>query len=126
MPTIFNKAELISANTKTSAQLTADEAKLNELQKFRTYSYHHILVVANTTEAAAEVVDNRTDLMGFMHPSMEPAKKYQAVPSPTGKGEYIAARLVLRRSLVDLQALLHHPCRNSVHVAWYGQHLDQK
>lgn len=103
MPTIINKSELVAANTKSNASVQASEDKLNVLKRFRSYSYHHVLIAANTTIAAAEVVDNRTDIMGFMHPSTNEKRKYEAIPSKSGNGSYV----VLINGMTDAQYLIN-------------------
>ena len=103
MARIINKAELVASGTKTAKEVDRDEAKLNELHKFRTYSYHHILIAANTTIAAAEVIQNTTDIKGFLHPSMEKEAKYAAIPSKSGNGSYI----VMINGMTDAEYLIN-------------------
>lgn len=103
MPRIANRDVLIAANTKTARAIDRDEAKLNELHKFRSYSYHHILIAANTTIAAIEVIENKTNLEAFLHPSMEKEKKYDAIPSKSGNGSYI----VLINGMTDAEYLIN-------------------
>lgn len=104
MPRIFNRDKLIAAGTKTAAGVDEDEAHLNALHKFRTYSYHHVLIAANTTVAAAEIISNVTDIEAFLHPSMEKDKKWDAVPSKSGNGSY----MVLINGMTDAEFLINH------------------
>lgn len=102
MPRISNKADLIAAGTKTAAALQQDEDKLNALHKFRTYGYHHVLIAANTTIAAAEVINEKTDITRFLHPGMSAEKKYEPIASKSGNGSYI----VVINGMTDAQYLI--------------------
>lgn len=102
MPRIFNKDALLKAGTKTAGDIKADEEKLNVLHKFRSYDYHHILIAANTTIAAVEVIDEKKDLKRFLHPGMSNEKKYQPIPSVSGNGSYV----VIINGMTDAQYLI--------------------
>jgi hypothetical protein len=67
----------------------------NPLNFYRTYSYHHILFIADGTETAEEL--SGTDAVDvFTHP-FDSGSRYKAITSPSGNGKYI----VLINGLTD-------------------------
>jgi len=98
MPTIYNKDDLIASSKVPKAVLDDVEAKINILKSFRTYSYHHILAVANTTEAMDSLNDSM-DMKDWLHPVND---KYTPIPAIRGSGSYI----ILINTMTDADFLI--------------------
>ena len=98
MPTIYNKDNLVATTNVPKAVLDDVEAKLNVLKSFRTYSYHHILAVANTTEAM-DALNDSMDMKDWLHPVND---KYTPIPAIKGSGSYI----ILINTMTDADFLI--------------------
>lgn len=79
---------------------------INPLSRYRTYSYHHIVIACDTTEVA-EVLAQSTELDGYMRPpdqrfntSEEPYAKYK--PIETSVGNYC----ILINSFTDAELVI--------------------
>lgn len=90
----------------TQAQINTYNTKLVELQQFRSYSYHHILLVSNTTIAADYLFDGSTTgsnaLDRFLHASYTDKYSAQSVSSNPSDGQY----MVLINGMTDAQFLI--------------------
>jgi len=58
----------------------------NILSKYRSYSYHHVLIACDSTETANEL-SNSTEIVQFEHPRA--ASKYNPRPVNRGSGYYV-------------------------------------
>jgi hypothetical protein len=106
MARIVNKDQYSGNDTIKREYIENMETKLNELHKFRSYSYHHVLIVANTTEAADTAVSKSSasigaggDLGSLLHPSID--NKYEPIKTPGG-GSY----MVLVNGLTDAEFMI--------------------
>jgi len=86
--------------------INVNKASINPLSKYRTYSYHHILMACDTTEMA-EVLANTTNLTGFSRPAgqqfntfEDPYAKYK--PINTQFGNYV----ILINGLTDAEFVI--------------------
>lgn len=106
MARIVNKAQYAGSDSVKTQYINDIENKLLELQRFRSYSYHHILVVANTTSAAEAAVGKTSvsigaggDLGSLLHPSVD--NKYEPIVTDSG-GSY----MVLINGMTDAEYLI--------------------
>lgn len=88
MAKILNIVDLVGKDPSKADWFKDIQKKLDELHQFRTYSYHHIMVVGNT-DAAVEYATNTSNVETLLHPSYE--NKYQPITTPSGpnNGQYI-------------------------------------
>lgn len=94
----------------TQNQVDQYNKKLTALQQFRSYSYHHILLAANTSAAAESLFASSTNSASasspidrWMHPSY--TEKYKPIPvNPTGSDE--GSYMVLINGLTDAEFLI--------------------
>jgi putative chitinase len=101
MARIFNSDQRI-LNGKTPQDIIDVEKELNLLHQFRTYSYHHILVVANTTAAANYAMES-SDIETWMHASYEDKYMPKKPPGvPDGKDAY----MVLINGMTDAEFVI--------------------
>ena len=106
MARIVNKEQYAGSDSVKAQYINDIENKLLELQRFRSYSYHHILVVANTTSAAEDAVGKTNksigaggDLGSLLHPSVD--NKYEPIVTDSG-GSY----MVLINGMTDAEYLI--------------------
>jgi uncharacterized protein YcbK (DUF882 family) len=90
MSRVSNRDVLIREGNFTESQIASTEKELNALHSFRTYSYHHILIAANTTAAAQYAIDAK-ELSAWMHESTYEDKYKPKTPPgmPAGKDAYM-------------------------------------
>lgn len=103
MAKIINKQDRLNNQSAKQSDIERDEYNLGFLQQFRTYSYHHVLLVSNTTRCAQLAMEiNNVD--SFLHPSFEEKYKPQTPKGASqGEGQYI----VLINGMTDGEFLIH-------------------
>lgn len=110
MATLSNADVLKSKNGWTQNQVDQYNKQLSALQQFRSYSYHHILLAANTSAAADALftsdtnsASSRSSIDRWMHPSY--TEKFKPIPVNTG-GNDVGSYMVLINGLTDAEFLI--------------------
>lgn len=110
MASLANAEELKTNNGWTQDQVNQYNQKLQALQQFRSYSYHHILLAANTSVAADYLFASTTGsasssspISRWLHPSY--TEKYKPIPI-NGSGSDQGSYMVLINGLTDAEFLI--------------------
>jgi zinc D-Ala-D-Ala carboxypeptidase len=105
MARIHNRDALINLGGKTVEDVDSVEQALNIMHSFRTYSYHHILVAANTT-AAAEFAMKTKDINAWIRGSADSYESKFKPQKPPGVADGKDAYMVLINGLTDAEFVI--------------------